>query len=167
MLFSKIYKISRDLRGKIPNFFYSAEAVGAVSVTHKSGPVRRGRRGVILSAVRCAYVFMFCSYFFLCVLAPRSLCSCSVLFFLLLIFLFGFFSFFFVCYSDFSMLVFGLLRCRVFRGFAVVAVAARLNVFMARISANMQSDHNLLNVFFAQDERTSRSKKKRRALWMK
>lgn len=94
MLFSKIYKISRDLRGKIPNFFYSAEAVGAVSVTHKSGPVRRGRRGVILSAVRCAYVFMFCSYFFLCVLAPRSLCSCSVLFFLLLIFLFGFFLFF-------------------------------------------------------------------------
>lgn len=33
--------------------------------------------------------------------------------------------------------------------FSVVAVAARLNVFMARISANMQSDHNLLNVFFA------------------
>lgn len=36
-----------------------------------------------------------------------------------------------------------------FPPFAVVAVAARLNVFMARISANMQSDHNLLNVFFA------------------
>jgi len=97
-----------------------------------------------LSAVRCAYVFMFCSHFF-------SLCS--PLFMLLLSFICYFFPF--SCDFCFvtAMWIFSrwlsavALPC--FWPFAVVAVAARLNVFMARISANMQSDHNLLNVFFA------------------
>lgn len=46
--------------------------------------------------------------------------------------------------------------CAVFRQRSLVAVAARPYVFMARISANMQSDYNLLNVFFEQPQQQAK-----------